>query len=92
MSLAPETRIQIAPSVYSRTFGTEMVLLDFGRGEYFALDEIGSEIFRRLEAGEAIGDVAAAITETYAVSRDEALSDIESLVQELRDQGLVTAR
>ncbi len=91
MPLAAETRVQISPSVYSRTFGSETVLLDFGRGEYFALDEVGSEIFRRLEAGEPIGDVASAITKTYEVSSEDALRDIERLVQELQDQGLVKA-
>ena len=84
------SRVKIAPSVYARTFGSEMVLLDFGRGEYFGLDELGTEIWRHLEAGEALAAIADAIVERHEVARDVALGDIVELVRSMIEHSLVS--
>jgi hypothetical protein len=88
--LVPADRVRISPSVYSRAFGSELVLLDFGRGDYFALDEIGAEVFRRLEAGETLGDVADRLCGSYDVSPQVAMKDVVDLVSHMAEQGLVT--
>ena len=89
-NLDPGTRVRVAATVYSRAFGNELVLLDFGRGEYFALDEIGAEIWKRIEAGDSLGEVADAVVAAYDVSHDVALRDIFELVVDMRDRGLLT--
>jgi hypothetical protein len=89
-SLPPETRPRVSPSVYARPFGAELVLLDFGRGEYFGLDEIGAEIWRRLEAGASLADIAAVLVSTYDVSDEEAYRDVVALVTEMHERHLVT--
>lgn len=89
-AFAPDTTVHISPSVYARPFGDEIVLLDFGRGEYFGLDEVGAEIWRRLESGEPLGRIADAIVERYAVSRDDAFRDIVDLVRQMQGESLVT--
>ncbi len=85
-----KTHIRISPSVYARPFGAELVLLEFGRGEYFGLDEIGAEVWRRLEAGDDLGATADHIAARYDVTRDVALRDILALVAHMRSQALVT--
>ena len=75
--------------MYARAFGSELVLLDFGCGEYYGLDEVGTEIWRALEAGQALGEVADVIVGRYEVPREEALSDILALVSQLHEQGLL---
>ncbi len=89
--LDQHTHVSPSPSVYARAFGAEIVLLDFGKGEYFGLDEVGADIWRRLEAGDDIGAAADHLAAHYAVDRDEALRDIVDLVSELRSYGLVEA-
>lgn len=84
------TRVRISPNVYCRAFGEELVLLDFARGEYFALDEIGAVIFRALEEGKPIEDIAATVASRYDVDAATALGDIVPLVQQMRDEGLVS--
>lgn len=83
------TRVRVSSSVYARPFGDEIVLLDFGRGEYFALDEVGAEIWRRIERGEALGAIAGRIACTYDVSDSDALSDIITLVEDMAGRALV---
>ncbi|HVH44486.1 MAG TPA: PqqD family protein [Labilithrix sp.] len=88
-SLSAETKVRLSPRVYAREFGEEMVLLDFGLGEYFGLDSIGAEVWRQLEAGEALNVIADRIVERYEVTRDVALKDILELVEEMRERALV---
>jgi hypothetical protein len=82
-------RAKISPSVYARAFGEEVVLLEFGRGEYFGLDPVGAEIWRRLEAGDDLGRIADHISTRFDVARDVALNDIVALVTELRSHDLL---
>lgn len=91
-ALDERSRMTISPSVYARAFGEELVLLDFGRGEYFGLDAVGAEIWRRLEAGDDLGAVADHIARQYEVSREAALRDIVDLVAQLRGSELVGIR
>lgn len=89
-SLDESSHVTVSSSVYARAFGEEVVLLEFGKGEYFGLDAIGAEIWRRLEAGDPLGAVADHIVTAYEVTREEALRDIVELVVELRSHDLVT--
>lgn len=83
------TRVTISPSVYARAFGKELVLLDFGRGEYFGLDETGAEIWRGLVAGEPLESIAAHVASSFDVTPDEALRDIIDLVVQMHREGLL---
>jgi hypothetical protein len=87
--LDERTRVTISPSVYARAFGEEVVLLDFGKGEYFGLDPIGAEIWRRLEAGDDLGKAADHLVAQYEVGREEALRDIVALVAQLQKHELL---
>jgi len=87
--MSPESRVTISPSVYARSFGEELVLLDFNRGEYFALDAIGARVWRSLEQGRTIAEAADAIVVTHEVSRDRALADVTDLVTHLANESLV---
>jgi hypothetical protein len=89
-SFHAETRLRISPSVYARAFGEELVLLDFARGEYFGLDEVGATIWRRLEAGDCLRAIADVLVEHFDVSHDQALADIVQLVTQMHEQALVS--
>jgi hypothetical protein len=90
--LDADSRFGAAPSVYARSFGDELVLLAFGRGEYYGLDAIGARIWSLLGDGKSLGEIAAVLSSTYEVTRDDALRDVMTLVAELRGQGLVESR
>lgn len=87
--LTPATRLHASSSVYARPFGAEIVLLDFGRGEYFALDEIGAEVWQHLQAGEPLGVIAEGIASRYEVTTERALTDILAIVQDMCGRGIV---
>ena len=87
--LGAESRLRVAGGTYARPFGDELVLLEFGRGEYFALDAIGAAIWRGLERGEPLGTIAAELAAGYQVTAEAALNDIIALVAEMQDRALV---
>ncbi len=84
-----DTLVAVSPSVYARAFGEEVVLLDFARGEYFALDDVGAFIWRLLERGARIGQIADAVTSEWSVHRDDATRDVVELVEHLAQSSLV---
>lgn len=88
-AISPDTRVKIPPNVYARAFGDEIVLLDFGRGEYFGLDEIGAEVWKRLEAGAPLAEIAKHIAVAYEVSEETALADVQALVSQMTSEKLV---
>lgn len=88
--MSPEAHVAISPGVYARAFGSELVLLDFSRGEYFGLDELGAEIWRLAEAGKSLGAIAKQIVEQFETSEETALGDIVELMTHMRDNHLVT--
>jgi hypothetical protein len=87
--LHERSRVTISPSVYARVFGDEMVLLEFGKGEYFGLDAVGAAVWRRLEAGDDLGTAADHIVAEYEVDREKALRDIVDLVADLQNHDLL---
>jgi hypothetical protein len=87
--LNTETTVRIAPGVYARPFGEEIVLLEFTRGDYYGLDEIGAEVWRGLEAGLTVGAIADTLVARYEVGRADAVRDVSDLISELRKQALV---
>ena len=64
--------------------------VDFARGEYFGLDEVGGEVWRLLERGCSLGAIADALVGQFDVSADRALHDVVALVTALRDASLVS--
>lgn len=89
--LDAKARVRVSPSVYARAFGEELVLLHFGRGEYFGLDEVGASIWRAIEAdgAAAVDAIADVLVERYDVERPAALADVLRLVTEMRDASLL---
>lgn len=88
-SFDAHSRVFIEASVYARSFGEELVLLDFARGEYFGLDEVGADVWRGLEQNLPLGGIATLIASRFDVTSDQALNDIVAIVVDLINNGLV---
>lgn len=89
VSFREDSRARVPSSVYARTFGDEVVLLDFANGQYFALDPVGAIVFRAFEAGKTIREAVDAVTALYQVERSTALHDIVALAAALESEGLL---
>jgi hypothetical protein len=82
-------QIAINPSVIYRELSGEVVLLNLQSGVYYGLDAVGSRVWQLLLESRGIDDVCATLLDEYDVSADTLRADVERLVGELTDKGLV---
>ena len=66
------------------------VILALDSGDYFELNEVGLDIWKMLDGNRNLADCASRIAETYGLAEDEARNDVETFVEDLRAQNLVT--
>jgi coenzyme PQQ synthesis protein D (PqqD) len=82
-------QIAINPSVIYRELSGEVVLLNLQSGVYYGLDAVGSRVWQLLMDSRGIDDVCATLLDEYDVSAAALRADVERLVGELTDKGLV---
>jgi hypothetical protein len=75
--------------VRARRVGEETVLLDLGSESYFALNEVGAEIWAGLERGLAAGEILAELLVAFEAEEERVRGDLESLLAELLAAGLI---
>lgn len=83
------TQVKRSPNVYDRRFGDEVILLHFGRGEYFGLDAVGAQIWAGCTSGKPLGECARALERSFAVTYEQALADTLALIAELKQEDLL---
>ncbi len=84
-------KIEIPESVVSADLGNELVLLDLATGTYFGLDEVGLEIWKLISQGQGLEQIVQALLAQYEVGEADLRRDVESLLAQLADKGLVKA-
>jgi len=89
VALDDTVQIKARPDVLSRILDGEAVLLDLTSGTYFGLDEVGSEIWALIAEGTTVQAIQRKVTELYDVDDATARKDLEALVAEMQERGLV---
>jgi myo-inositol catabolism protein IolC len=74
--------------VVAREVDGEMVLLNLASEQYFSLDRVGADIVTRLTRGP-LDDALAALCRHYEVDAEELKGDVDQLVGELVEAGLL---
>jgi PqqD family protein of HPr-rel-A system len=86
------TRLAARDDVVWADVEGELVLLHSGTGAYFALNESGAELWRRLgQDGASEAELVEALMAAYRVERPDAERDVRQIVDELRAADLVVA-
>ena len=85
-------RIRVNESVVSAELDNEMVLLNVETGIYFGLDQIGTQIWSMLVAGEDEASIMDRLLSDYDVEPDQLLTDVKEFVDLLETKGLVVSR
>ena len=67
----------------------EIVVMDVERGKYFGLDDIGSDIWRRLEKPMSVAALCEALSADYDADVDTIRADVIALLQNLMERELV---
>ena len=84
-----QTSAVAADAIAWTELGDESVLLQTETGLYFGLDEVGTEIWRRVAGGAGEGEIVAALADRYDADRAQIRADVASFMVALRANGLI---
>ena len=82
-------KICVAEDVLSRIVDGEAVLLDLKSGTYFGLKGSGSTIWALIKASATVEQIESALVERFDVNPEIVTRDLDALLKQLRDRGLV---
>lgn len=78
-----------SPKVLHQEVSGESVLLDLATEKYFGLNTVGTQVWKGLESGHDLEQIASSLEAQFEVTRERARADVEALVAELLDAGLL---
>ena len=67
----------------------EIVILDANKSVYMSINHSGADLWRLLEKGATISDLAQSLVATYAIDADRAAHDVEQFLGVLREHDLI---
>ena len=90
MDTFKDQTFSIPKEVLFQEVGGETVLLDLDSERYFGLDAVGTRVWALINEGVAVGEVIDTLLQEYEVDRATLESDVEALLESLREAGLIS--
>ena len=78
-----------APGIVHEIIDGEAVVIDLERGNYYSLERAAADVWKWLDAGASVGDIAAGLAERYQCDHDVIDATLPSFVSELEAEGLI---
>jgi hypothetical protein len=72
--------------------GGEGILVDLNTKKYFQLNETAMIVWKGLEQGKSVGEIANDITAQYEVAHDNAIRSVERILDNFQTYKLLSAR
>jgi coenzyme PQQ synthesis protein D (PqqD) len=82
-------KLKIPDDVMFRILGGEAVLLNLASGTYFGLDDVGTRMWQLMSEHRSTEKVIEVMLEEYEVEESLLQRDLDKLVKDLTDNGLV---
>ena len=83
--------LRISDDVAIRILDDEAVILNLAAGVYFGLDRVGTRMWQLLSEQGATEAVIEAMLDEYDVEEAQLRSDLDNLIRQLIENGLLTA-
>jgi hypothetical protein len=83
------TLISRSPSVLTAEVDGEIVMMSIERGRYFGLDDIGSDIWKRIEPPCSFASLIDALAADYEADRATIAADVQTLLGRMVEQDVV---
>lgn len=78
--LADSTLITRSPAVLTAEVDGEVVMMSVEEGRYFGLDDIGSDIWKRIDPPCSFGELIDRLTADYEAERETIAADVCALL------------
>jgi hypothetical protein len=83
------TMISRSPSVLTAEVDGEIVMMSIEQGRYFGLDDIGSDIWKRIEPPCSFGALIDGLAADYEADRATIATDVQNLLGLMAEQDVV---
>jgi hypothetical protein len=87
--IADTTIISRSPSVVTAEIDGEVVMMSIAQGQYFGLDDIGSDIWKRLDPPCAFADLIERLAADYDADRASIAADVRALLENMAADDVV---
>jgi hypothetical protein len=87
--IADSTIISRSPSVLTAEVDGEVVMMSIEQGQYFGLDDIGSDIWKRLDPPCTFADLIDRLAADYDADRASIATDVRVLLENMAAQDVV---
>jgi hypothetical protein len=87
--IVDSTIISRSPSVLTAEVDGEVVMMSIEQGQYFGLDDIGSDIWKRIEPPCSFAALIDGLAVDYEADRATILTDVHSLLLRMAEQDVV---
>ncbi len=85
----PETVVVASQQQVSAEVDGEAVILGMERGEYYGLDPVGTRIWQLVQSPISVAQIQDALVAEYEVTADQCLADLQALLTQMRQEGLL---
>lgn len=86
----PDRRITLSPNALFQDIAGDAVILDLTSASYFGLDGVGVRFWKLLQADPSFQRAREALLAEYDVAPARLESDLDALLAQLAEAGLVT--
>jgi 5'-deoxynucleotidase YfbR-like HD superfamily hydrolase len=80
LQINDQTLISRSNSLLAAVVHDETVMMDIPSGHYYGLDDIGSDIWRRLESPRKFGELVDSLAAEYDADREIIAADVQNLL------------
>jgi len=87
--IADVTVISRSPSVLAAEVGGEIVMMSIEQGRYFGLDDVGSDIWKRIEPPCSFAALIDGLAADYEADRATIVADVQALLGRMAEQDVV---
>jgi hypothetical protein len=87
-----QTRLRLnVDKVVASLIDGEPIMINLSSGVYYSMDGVGGFIWERIAAAHSVEEIAAALTESFEVSLEQARNDVINLAAQLLAEDVVVA-
>ncbi|WP_042699145.1 PqqD family protein [Azospirillum sp. B506] len=90
-SITPQSRVWRKPDVLAADVNGEVVMMNAALGEYYGLNPVASDIWRRLDRPTVVADMVRDLVDSYEGDPAVIEADLLSLFDGLQAKGLLVA-
>ena len=84
-----DKRVTVSADVIFREVGGEGVILDLKTERYLGLNEVGARVWKCFTESDSVQSAFATLVNEYEVDAERLLSDLQALIEQLTDNGLI---